>query len=325
MEPMMTEDKDFKRLVRDEARRTGRRYTEVREELRPAEPGVPGGPAAPVEPAVAAERYERLVATIGTHVFGHEATVRLVALALVTPGNVLVTARAGNGMTALGQGVATAVGGHLVSIDGRTGLDPGETSRWRPDDVVVISHFDGLAPADQVEVVEARRVPAIVLAKLHPIAGRMPHPPDDDTRERFLFGATLGDADAEVERRIVDAFRDGTARPSREAAVDGARGLGELKAAAAAVEVPDEVRRHGVDVLRATRTDPSVLVGASTVTSLDLVQACAAHALVHGRDVATVDDVDELLVPILRHRLVFRPGLDPAPALEALLPRVLSP
>ena len=290
----MTDDKDFKRLVRDEARASGRPYTQVRQEMRP-----------PLEPEAAAERCNAIVEAVETHVYGKHDVVRLAALALLAPGNVLLTGGPGNGMTALGMGVAAAIGGHLVSIDGRTGLDPGEPPRWRPEDVVVISHFDGLDPADQVAVIEAGRKPALVLAKRHPMPERMPFPPDDDTRERFLFGADLSYGDAETELRIVNEIRDGSGARPKGAAVQP-QDLAGMRAAAAAVDVPAEVRRFAVAVAGATRTDDALLLGASAVAILNLVQATAAATVAAGRSRATIEDAEGLLRPILSHRVVAR-------------------
>jgi MoxR-like ATPase len=207
--------------------------------------------------------------------------------------------------------VAAAIGGELVSIDGRAGLGDDGPVTWTPDDVVVISHFDGLAPADQVAVIEARTQPAIVLAKRHPVAGRMPHPPDDEMRERFLFGAELVAPDVATSLRIVSAVHDRSTAaltPARRDAVDGA-GLRAMRAAVDAVDVPEGVRRFIVEQAAATRTEASLLLGVSTVATLDLLRATAARALADGRDVADVDDARQLLEPVFAHRVVPK---DPA-------------
>ena len=298
----MTDDKNFKRLVRDEARQSGRRYTEVRSVMRPGSAPPTVEPMAPDE---VARRYDDIVTSITQGVYGKDELVRLVALALVVPGNVLLRGGPGNGMTVLGLSVADAIGGRGISIDGRTGLAGAPPATWQAGDVIVLSHFDGLEPADQVAVLEASRRPALVLAKRHPIAERMPYPPDDDTRERFLFGAELDYGDFETELRIVNEVRDGRIERTATGAVDRVA-LDAMRQAAARVTVPDDVRRFAVEAIAATRTDPAVLLGASTVATLGLVQAAAAAAVTSGRDTATVDDVNAVLPAILHHRVVYR-------------------
>lgn len=299
----MTDDKHFKHLVRDEARRTGRRYTEVRDELRPPVP--PPGTGG-MTPAASGDRFRAIVEAVGTWIYGADDLVELVALALITPGSVLLSGGPGNGMTALGQGVAAAIGGSLVSIDGRSGLGDHGPATWTSDDVVVISHFDGLAPADQVAVLEARATPAIVLAKRHPIPERMPHPPDDEMRERFLFGGDLLAPDADTSLKIISAIRDRSfLTDARRDAIDRA-GLQALRAVVDGAEVPEEVRRFIVDEAAATRADDALLLGVSTVATLDLLRATAARAVADGRDVATVDDARGMLQPVFGHRVVRR-------------------
>lgn len=299
----MTDDKHFKHLVRDEARRTGRRYTEVRDELRPPLP--PGG--IPVlTPADVGGRFRAIVDTVRTWIYGADDVVELVALALITLGSVLLEGGSGNGMTALGQGVAAAIGGELVSIDGRAGLGEVGSATWGPHHVVVISHFDGLAPADQVAVIEARSNPAILLAKRHPIAERMPHPPDDEMRERFLFGVELVAPDVDTSLRIVTAVHErsaSTSKPAQKRAVDGAE-LRAMRAAIDLVDVPEAVRRFIVEQADATRTDPALLLGVSTVATIDLLRATAARTVADGRDVSTVEDAHRMLGPVFAHRVV---------------------
>lgn len=224
----MTDDKEFKQLVRAEARRSGRPYSAVREELRPAAAPVP------LDADEVARRFNAVVATIESWVYGASELARLVTAALLVPGNVLIRALPGNGMTALGQGVAAAVGGQLAPVDGRTGLDASVIASWRPDDVVVISHFDGLDRAAQVAAIEASGVPAILLAKVHRIPDRMPFPPDDETLERFLFRLELAPADQDAELRIVEESRsDRPPKPDPQArgrpggaSLDASRGRG---------------------------------------------------------------------------------------------------
>lgn len=300
----MTDDKEFKQLVRAEARRSGRRYTSVREELRsPRE-------SESLEVSEVRARYDSIVATIESWVYGAPELARFVAAALLVPGNVLVRALPGNGMTALGKGVAAAIGGELFSIDGRTGLDPSDVAAWRPDDVVVIAHFDGLDRASQVAVIEASRVPAILLAKVHRIPDRMPFPPDDDTLERFLFRLELAPADPDTELRIVDESRSGGTHGQMNAPVVDLEDLRSMRAAAADLDVPTEVRRFVVDTTAAIRADENVVIGPSIIAALAVVQAAAALAAASGRTSASIDDVRSALIPVLGHRTLLRESYD---------------
>ena len=303
----MTDDKDFKHLVRAEARRSGRRYTDVRAELRAPDGGGGRGGTAPRSMLAeeVAGRFAEIVAAIETWRYGPREQAWLVGLALLVPGNVLVRGAPGNGMTALGQGVAAAIGGRLVSIDGRAGFGPHHPDTWRPGDVINIAHLDGMEPADQVAMIEHSREPAIVLAKRHPIADRMPHLPDDEIRERFLFGVDFDAGDLDLQLRILNEAEDKAAKPRKEAVVSSDE-LVAMRDVVAVTAVPDAVRRHIVSVVDATRSDPEILVGASIVATLMLSRAAAACAAVDGRDEATIEDVERLIHAVLDHRLVRR-------------------
>ena len=67
--------------------------------------------------------------------------------------------------------------------------------------------------------------------------------------------------------------------------------------------------RYAIAIVTATRSDPQLQVGASPRGSLALVKLARAHALLQGRDFVTPDDVKEMAVPTLAHRLVLRSEL----------------
>lgn len=108
--------------------------------------------------------------------------------------------------------------------------------------------------------------------------------------------------------RIVDAVRrrgSGPTAPTRGAAVDHGT-LQAIRVAVDSVEVPEEVRRFIVEAAAATRVDPALLLGVSTVATLDLVRATAARAASESRDVASVDDARRLLRSVFDHRIVAK-------------------
>jgi MoxR-like ATPase len=85
--------------------------------------------------------------------------------------------------------------------------------------------------------------------------------------------------------------------------------LGVLFRAVEDIYVDPLLTRWIVDVVRATRSLDLVQVGASVRGSLALERAVRAWALLHGRQFAVPDDVDELFVPVIGHRLILAPEL----------------
>jgi MoxR-like ATPase len=108
-------------------------------------------------------------------------------------------------------------------------------------------------------------------------------------------------------------------------AVLGTGGLVELRAALGEVLVRDELLNYIVDLVRATRTHESVLVGAGPRATQALLLASRARAALAGRDFVTPDDARELAAPVLGHRLVLRPEYEiEGLTIEEVVTRILE-
>jgi MoxR-like ATPase len=83
--------------------------------------------------------------------------------------------------------------------------------------------------------------------------------------------------------------------------------LARLRRALDTVTVREEVIAYVVDVVRATRTSDTVLVGAGPRATQSLLLASRANAALNGRDFVSPDDVKAMTEPVLGHRLVLRP------------------
>jgi MoxR-like ATPase len=94
--------------------------------------------------------------------------------------------------------------------------------------------------------------------------------------------------------------------------------------------VADPVRRYIVDIVRSTRANEDIQLGASPRGSLALHRGAQALAALRGRDFVKPDDVKELAAPILGHRMILTPearlrGRSPADVVRALVARVAVP
>ena len=83
--------------------------------------------------------------------------------------------------------------------------------------------------------------------------------------------------------------------------------LGALRHALEQITVRPELIGYVVDVVRATRTSDTILVGAGPRATQALLLASRANAAISGRDFVTPDDVKTLVEPVLGHRIVLRP------------------
>jgi MoxR-like ATPase len=151
--------------------------------------------------------------------------------------------------------------------------------------------------------------------------------------DRFLAKVRVGYPAVADELAMLQAHARGE-DPERLLAGDGPAiapdVLDTLRAAADRVTVADDVVVYLNAIVQATRTDPSLALGASPRAAVALLRMTRAVALLAGRHFATPDDVKRAVAPTLRHRLVLSPELDVEgrttdDVLTAVLTRVAVP
>jgi MoxR-like ATPase len=92
----------------------------------------------------------------------------------------------------------------------------------------------------------------------------------------------------------------------------------------------DELTAYLVDIVRATRSHESVLVGAGPRATQSLIMAARASAAISGRDFVTPDDIKTMALPVLEHRLILRPefeieGLSVSEVIQQILQQIAVP
>jgi MoxR-like ATPase len=151
--------------------------------------------------------------------------------------------------------------------------------------------------------------PFLVLATQNPIEYEGTYPLPEAQLDRFLLRISLGYPSRDVERDVL--MRRGERRRDDvelDAVVEGAT-LIEMQRAVEHVHVAESVARYMVDVVRATRENPRIEVGASPRGSLALYKLARCRAVFEGRDYVIPDDVKAIAAPALAHRLTLRPEL----------------
>ena len=113
-------------------------------------------------------------------------------------------------------------------------------------------------------------------------------------------------------------------------AVIGAEELRALREELGQITMREELVSYVVDVVRATRANESVLVGAGPRATQSLLLAARASAATAGRDFVTPDDVKTMATAVLEHRLILRPefeieGLSIAEVIRGILEQIAVP
>ncbi|MFI7598627.1 AAA family ATPase [Actinoplanes sp. NPDC049681] len=172
--------------------------------------------------------------------------------------------------------------------------------------------------------------PFHVLATANPIEYEGTYPLPEAQLDRFMlrvsFGYPTQDEEWEVLRRRMSRRRE----DAQLAPVVNARTLQSMQAALESVAVEDSIGRYIVALTAATREHASALVGSSPRGSLALLLLARARAVMAGRDYVVPEDVKDVAVPALAHRITLRPEMwlrrvDPSFVVQEVLQNVPAP
>jgi len=151
--------------------------------------------------------------------------------------------------------------------------------------------------------------PFVVIATQNPVESQGTYPLPEAQLDRFLFKLLVGDPPVEVERTIVRHHADGF-DPTDLRAVEpatSAHEIVEMQRHAQKVRIDDAVVSYIVELVRRTRDDKAIELGASPRASIALLRAAQVIAASEGRAFVTPDDVKPMIPAVLRHRVMLHP------------------
>jgi MoxR-like ATPase len=149
--------------------------------------------------------------------------------------------------------------------------------------------------------------PFLVLATQNPIDLEGTYPLPEAQIDRFLVRVPIG---YPTHRDEVSMLRTHNADVPLASAVLSPEDVRSLQSIAARIHVEDDLYDFAVALTAFTRTHPKVALGASPRATLNLVQAAKGAAVLGGRPYVTPDDIRELAVNVLAHRLVLVPEVE---------------
>lgn len=174
-----------------------------------------------------------------------------------------------------------------------------------------------------------------VFATENPIEYEGTYPLPEAQKDRFMLKITMNYPDENEERELAERTL-GTNSPEAVLASGQVRGvvteqyLSSFRTALQEVTMREELIRYAVEIIRATRRNSSILVGAGPRASQALLLASRAQAMLDGRDFTTPDDVKVMAQPVLEHRLILRPeyeleGLAVTEVIQKVLQEIAIP
>ncbi|RDZ26403.1 AAA family ATPase [Lysobacter silvisoli] len=325
-----------------------------------AQPNVP----APITGTELAQRAAAVRDEVGKAFIGQDEVLDQILIALLAGGHVLIEGVPGLGKTLVVRALSKALDCGYARVQFTPDLMPSDISGHAVYDPKTETFnirrgpvFTNLLLADEInrapaktqsallEAMQELQVtieghsfelapPFLTLATQNPVEQEGTYPLPEAQLDRFLLKVLIGYPSRADEKRMVSAVAQGRSASdfdlSQVQRVLGPEEIVAMQLGTALVTVDEAVIDYAVRIAGATRDWPGIALGAGPRGSLALVRAARAQAVLQGRDFVTPDDVREIAIPALRHRIALAPemqieGQSPDAVLKTLMAKVEAP
>lgn len=278
---------------------------------------------------------KKIVDNMSRVIVGKEGPARLLVIALASSGHVLIEDVPGIGKTTMANTMAKSVGLSFNRIQFTPDILPSDITGFTifnqktgefeyrsgniMSNVILADEINRTSPktqASMLEVMEEKQVtvdgktysvpePFMVIATQNPVEFMGTYPLPEAQMDRFLMRITMGYPSKSEEVDILYKFQESS--PIRElTAVVTREELLDLQKQVRKVRMDPSLAGYIIDLITATRRHEHVMLGCSPRASIGLFRASQAAALYDGRDYVLPEDIRDLAVPVLSHRLVLK-------------------
>lgn len=305
------------------------------------------------------ELGKKIIENVSRVILGKSYSLELLMVALLADGHVLLEDVPGVGKTLVAKCLAKSIKGSFKRIQFTPDLLPADITGFNVYDqksgqfkfqsgpvltnILLADEINRAIPRTQsslLESMEERQVsidgktillpkPFLVLATQNPIELEGTFPLPEAQLDRFLLMIRLGYPNKAEEIAILERFQKDdplmTLKP-----VASPEQLSHMQQQRKEIKISAPVREYITDIVAATRNHESLRFGSSPRGSLGLMRAAQGLAALRGRNYALPDDIKELLVPVLSHRIILSEeaklsGENPEHILEEIISRIPVP
>ncbi len=302
---------------------------------------------------------KRIIENISRVIVGKNQSIELLLVSMLADGHVLIEDIPGLGKTLIAKSMAKSIGGSFRRVQFTPDLLPSDITgfnvynqktgefTFQPGPVMahilLADEINRTIPRTQsslLESMEERQVtvdgktyplphPFLVMATQNPIELEGTFPLPEAQLDRFLLKVRLGYPDKEEEIAILERFQKEDPMLELEAVANPEQ-IVELQNIRKSVRISPPVKEYLTNIVRATRSTPSLRLGASPRGSLGLMRAGQALAALREREYVLPDDIKSLAISVLAHRLILREeerlrGETPEHFLEEIISQIPVP
>ena len=297
------------------------------------------------------DRLDRLTKNLHHAIVGKDHAIQLVLVGLLSGGHVLLEDVPGVGKTLLAKSLAKSIDGIFQRLQCTPDLMPTDvtgTNIWNPKrgefeflpgpvfaHILLVDEINRATPRTQaalLEVMEEHQVttdgvsrsvptPFFTIATQNPVEYQGTFPLPEAQMDRFALSLSLGYPDEQEELQMIQRLQSSTKITAIEPCITPLE-IQQLQKTCREVQVEPALQDYILRLVRSTREDSEITLGASPRGTVAMVRSVQAYAYIQGRDYGIPDDVKFLAPYVLAHRLIPTSGRQARSIIDRLLTQV---